>query len=88
MTATLTRGFDIGAEGFDYVVPVTLSGDGREALPLGHVDSPLTVYDETFDPSVLSSSTRATRADGFVVTDTGLRAGTAVDVVPYDVVER
>jgi molybdopterin molybdotransferase len=89
VTATLTRGFDIGAEGFDYVVPVTLSDDGgTKALPLGHVDSPLTVYDETFDPSVLSSSTRATRADGFVVTDTGLRAGTAVDVVPYDVVER
>ncbi len=88
VTATLTRGFDIGVEGFDYVVPVTLSADRGEALPLGHVDSPLTVYDETFDPSVLSSSTRATRADGFVVTDTGLRAGTAVDVVPYDVVER
>jgi molybdopterin molybdotransferase len=100
--ATLTRGFDIGAEGFDYVVPVTLSGgievgerDGdegdetvTEALPLGHVDSPLTVYDETFDPSVLSSSTRATRADGFVVTDSGLDAGTEVDVVPYDAVER
>jgi molybdopterin molybdotransferase len=46
------------------------------------------VYDKTFDPSVLSSSTRATRADGFVLTETGLRAGTAVDVVPYDVVER
>lgn len=90
VTATLTRGFDIGVEGFDYVVPVTLSGDGdeREALPLGHVDSPLTVYDETFDPSVLSSSTRATRADGFVVTDTGVEAGGTVDVVPYDVVER
>nr|WP_236639832.1 molybdopterin molybdotransferase MoeA [Salinigranum halophilum] len=87
VTATLSRGFDIGVEGFDYVVPVTLSGDD-EALPLGHVDSPLTVYDETFDPSVLSSSTRATRADGFVVTDSGIEAGTSVEVVPYDVVER
>ena len=92
--ATLARGFGIGAEGFDYVVPVTLTTDDGgtdgtvEALPLGHVDSPLTVYDETFDPSVLSSSTRATRADGFVVTDSGLDAGTSVDVVPYDAVER
>jgi molybdopterin molybdotransferase len=95
--ATLARGFEIGAEGFDYVVPVTLASDEGdddgnggtvEALPLGHVDSPLTVYDETFDPSVLSSSTRATRADGFVVTDSGLDAGTTVDVVPYDAVER
>ena len=88
VTASLTRGFGIGAEGFEYVVPVTLSDDGAEALPLGHVDSPLTVYDETFDPSVLSSSTRATRADGFVVTRTGLAAGAEVDVVPYDAVER
>ncbi|WP_425504783.1 molybdopterin molybdotransferase MoeA [Salinigranum marinum] len=95
--ATLARGFGIGAEGFDYVVPVTLTSDDGdddgtggtvEAFPLGHVDSPLTVYDETFDPSVLSSSTRATRADGFVVTDSGLDAGTSVDVVPYDAVER
>nr|WP_240137642.1 molybdopterin molybdotransferase MoeA [Salinigranum salinum] len=91
--ATLERGFEIGAPGFDYVVPVTLSGDDAsgelvEAFPLGHVDSPLKVYDETFDPSVLSSSTRATRADGFVVTDTGLDAGSPVDVVPYDAVER
>jgi molybdopterin molybdotransferase len=90
--ATLTRGFDVGAEGFDYVVPVTLSDtddDGlHEAMPLGHVDSPLQVYDATFDPSVLSSSTRATRADGFVVTDSGLDEGVVVDVVPYDAVER
>jgi molybdopterin molybdotransferase len=94
VTATLTRGFGIGAEGFDYVVPVTLSergaGAGTEttALPLGHVDSPLTVYDETFDPSVLSSSTRATRADGFIMTDTAVEAGTAVEVIRYDTVER
>jgi molybdopterin molybdotransferase len=91
--ATLARGFDVGAEGFDYVVPVTLSNtddddDLVEAMPLGHVDSPLQVYDTTFDPSVLSSSTRATRADGFVVTDAGLDEGAAVGVVPYDAVER
>jgi molybdopterin molybdotransferase len=130
LDARLARSVGIGVEGFDYVVPVTLSGgrgrDGNhgtdgvdgadeadtdstggadtngtgdantdgvdtgriEAMPLGHVDSPLTVYDETFDPSVLSSSTRATRADGFVLTRTGLEAGSSVEVVPYEAVER
>lgn len=83
--ATFSTDLGIGPEGFEYAVPVNLV-DG-EARPLGHVDSPLPVYDETFDPSVLSSSTRATRADGFVVTDSGLSAGETVSVVPYPVVE-
>jgi molybdopterin molybdotransferase len=56
-------------------------------MPLGHVDSALSVYEETFDPSVLSSSTRASRADGFVLTESGLAAGETVAVVPYPVVE-
>ncbi len=85
VSATLATDLGIGREGFEYVVPVTLEGD--EALPLGHVDSPLPVYDETFDASVLSSSTRATRADGFVITETDHAAGETVDVVPYPVVE-
>ena len=83
--ATLSTDLGIGPEGFEYVVPVAL--DGGEAVPLGHVSSPLPVYDETFDPSVLSSSTRATRADGFVVTESALAADETVDVVPYPVVE-
>jgi len=66
-------------------VPVTLS-DGT-AMPLGHADSSLRVYDRQFDPSVLSSSTKATRADGFVLTQSGLTAGETVRVVPYPVVE-
>jgi molybdopterin molybdotransferase len=66
-------------------VPVTV--DDGETMPLGHVDSPLEVYDETFDPSVLSSSTRATRADGFVITETDLAAGETVRVVPYPTIE-
>jgi molybdopterin molybdotransferase len=57
-------------------------------MPLGHADSDLAVYDEAFDPSVLSSSTRATRADGFVLTETGVERDEAVRVVPYPVVER
>lgn len=75
----------IGAEGFEYVVPVELT-DGR-ATPLGHRSSSLTVYDDVFDPSVLSSSTRATRADGFFVTESGVDEGERVQVVPYPVVE-
>jgi molybdopterin molybdotransferase len=85
VTATLSSTVGVGPSGFEYVVPVVLE-DG-EATPLGHVDSPLSVYEDTFDPSVLSSSTRASRADGFVITETGLSAGDTVDVVPYPVVE-
>ena len=75
----------LGPEGFEYAVPVTL--DGGTATPLGHVDSPLAVYEDTFDPSVLSSSTRATRADGFVRTEEPLDAGEQVRVVRYESVE-
>jgi molybdopterin molybdotransferase len=68
---------------------VTFEGDDDPpaAMPLGHVDSRLQVYDETYDPSVLSSSTRATRADGFFITTADRSAGETVRVVPYPVVE-
>lgn len=78
------------SEPFEYAVPVTLSEDEngqRTALPLGHAASPLGIYEETFDPSVLSSSTRATRADGFFFTESTVRADESVSVVPYEVVE-
>ncbi|WP_144901414.1 molybdopterin molybdotransferase MoeA [Halobellus captivus] len=61
--------------------------DHPTAMPLGHADSELSVYEDAFDPSVLSSSTRATRADGFVLTGEGVSRGQTVDVVPYSVVE-
>ncbi|TYL36975.1 molybdopterin molybdenumtransferase MoeA [Natronococcus pandeyae] len=77
---TLTHDIGLGPEGFTYVVPVVL--DGSDAVPLGHVDSPLAIYGERFDPSVLSSSTRAATADGFVTTTTDLVAGERVAVVP------
>jgi molybdopterin molybdotransferase len=86
VSARMARAVDIGVGGFDYAIPVTL--DDGDAMPLGHIDSALSVYEEVFDPSVLSSSTRATRADGFVLTDSGVARGDAVDVVPYPVVER
>ncbi|MDS0477277.1 molybdopterin molybdotransferase MoeA [Natrinema sp. 1APR25-10V2] len=83
--ATITSDVGIGTRGFEYAVPVTLN-EGQ-ATPLGHVDSPLEVYDETFDPSVLSSSTRATRADGIVLTESDLSAGDSVRVLSYSVLE-
>ncbi|OLZ39383.1 molybdopterin molybdenumtransferase MoeA [Natrinema saccharevitans] len=83
--ATLTCDVGIGTSGFEYAVPVTL--DEGDAVPLGHVDSPLEVYDETFDPSVLSSSTRATRADGIVLAESDLSTGESVRVIPYSVLE-
>jgi molybdopterin molybdotransferase len=85
LEATMAVDVDLGPEGFEYAIPVTL--DDGTAVPLGHVDSPLSVYERTFDPSVLSSSTRATRADGFVLTQSALPAEEPVDVIPYPAVE-
>lgn len=83
--AEMTHSVGVGSEGFEYAVPVQLE-DGT-ATPLGHVESSLEVYEETFDPSVLSSSTRATRADGFFVTEHTVETGESVAVVPYSVLE-
>lgn len=83
--AALARSVGIEDPAFEYAVPVSLDGD--EAFPLGHVDSPLSIYEGAFDASVLSSSTRASRADGFVLTRAPLDAGEAVDVVPYAAIE-
>lgn len=81
----------IGGETVEYAIPVTLDGGGPastpEATPLGHPDSGLAVYDRTFDPSVLASSTRATRADGLVLRRTGFEADEALAVVPYEALE-
>lgn len=83
--AEMTDCVDIGSEDFEYAIPVLLSG--KTATPLGHVDSPLSIYETTFDPSVLSASTRATRADGFLITNNSVKRGETVPVVPYEVVE-
>ncbi|WP_246308114.1 molybdopterin molybdotransferase MoeA [Halorarum salinum] len=83
--ATLTTDVSLGSEGFEYAIPVILT-DGM-AAPLGHNDSPLPVYTEMFDPSVVSSSTRASRADGFVLTREQISEGDSVAVIPYSVVE-
>lgn len=83
--ATFATSLDLGPAGFEYAVPVNV--DAGEAMPLGHVDSPLAVYDAVFDPSVVSSSTRATRADGFVLTESPIEEDETVEVVPYSAVE-
>jgi molybdopterin molybdotransferase len=83
--ATVSADVGLGPEGFEYAIPVVR--EGEEAVPLGHASSALSVYEETFDPSVLSSSTRATRADGLVFTRSALSAGETVSVVPYPVLE-
>jgi len=85
VTAEAADSVAIPVEGFEYAIPVTL--DDGTASPLGKRGSALAVYDETFDPSVLSSSTRATRADGFVLTESDIQADEAIDVVPYRVLE-
>lgn len=87
--ATLEQSIDIGPEGFEYMIPVTLEKgpEDYEVIPLGHVDSPLSVYDEKFNPSVLSSSTRASRANGLIVTQTALESGETVSVIPYSTLE-
>ncbi|QFU83231.1 molybdopterin molybdotransferase MoeA [Natronorubrum aibiense] len=86
VSARMARDVDIATPGFTYGIPVTLE-DGV-AMPLGHVDSPLAVYEDTFDPSVLSSSTRASLADGFVLTTDAVAADEDVAVVPCDALER
>ncbi len=95
MSARIDADVELPVEGFAYAIPVTIANDGtltndaanRVATPLGQTGSGLSVYDRTFNPSVLSSSTRASRADGFVLTESGLSADESVDVVPYPVVE-
>ena len=91
--ATAARAVEVGPTGFEYAVPVAADGglsaapDVPAVMPLGHEDSQLRCYREQFDPSVVSANTRATRADGLVVTETGFEAGERVDVVPFGVVE-
>ncbi|MFB6111195.1 MAG: molybdopterin molybdotransferase MoeA [Halobacteriaceae archaeon] len=83
VAATMSVDVELGPEGFEYVIPVTLEEGTAE--PLGHTSSALTVYEETFDPSVLSSTTRTTRADGVIITTSELSADETVQVIPYDV---
>ncbi|WP_410766165.1 molybdopterin molybdotransferase MoeA [Haloferax sp. DFSO60] len=86
VTARMARDVGLAVPGFTYGIPVTLE-DGV-AMPLGHADSALSVYEETFDPSVLSSTTRASTADGVILTEDPVAADEQVAVVPFSVLER
>lgn len=72
----------IPTEGFTYVVPVRVS-DGT-AWPLGREggDGPA-IYGETFNPSVISSASRVSMMDGYVVTERGLDADEIVGVTLF-----
>jgi molybdopterin molybdotransferase len=66
----------------EYAVPVVFDG---AAVPLGHADSALEIYDERFAPGLVAANTRVTTADGIVLADDSLAAGEPVEVVPYRV---
>jgi molybdopterin molybdotransferase len=69
----------------EYALPVVLDDD--RATALGHVDSSLPLYEDRFAPGLVAASTRATLADGFVLTETALEPGEPVAVVRYPSVE-
>ncbi|EMA49668.1 molybdopterin molybdotransferase MoeA [Halococcus thailandensis] len=83
VTAGLTSAVEIPDDEREYAVPVVL--DGNEAIPLGHADSSLPIYDERFAPGLVSANTRTTTADGIVLAEHSLDAGQPVAVVPYRV---
>jgi molybdopterin molybdotransferase len=82
-SVTLERDLAVPDGDAEYAVPVALT-DG-DAMPLGHVDSALPLFERRFRPGRLASSTRATRADAIWLTDQGGAAGEQVSVVPVGV---
>lgn len=85
ISGEFSHDLELGTDGFEYAIPVEY--DDGIVRPLGHTDSDLPIYEETFNPSVLSSSTRATRADGFVLRTESLHTGEQVAMIPYSAVE-
>ena len=83
----LSRDVKVSREGFEYIVPVMFEKDGRGAMPLGHIDSPLQIFDGVFNSSVLSSSTRAVQADGFFIMMSDVERGSVVKIVPYTAIQ-
>ena len=69
----------------EYAVPVAFEGGG--AVPLGHAESALSIYEERFAPGLVSANTRVTTADSIVLAERSLETGESVDVVPYRVLE-
>ncbi|HET7324956.1 MAG TPA: molybdopterin molybdotransferase MoeA [Halococcus sp.] len=77
------RRVEIPEDDLEYAVPVVIE-NGR-AMPLGHVDSSLSLYEDSFAPGLVAANTRATLADGFVLTDSSLESNESVEIVPYRV---
>lgn len=101
LRASATVDIELGPDG-ECLIPVAVDGDGEQVVPTdrgragsdgradrtaGPIDA--TPADDTyvFRPSVLSSMTRATRADGFVLTDEPIERGETIDVIPYAGIE-
>lgn len=84
ISTTLATRVRLPEADFEYAVPVSLDG---EAMPYGHAESPLSLYEERFAPGRVASSTRVLLADGLVVTRTAIDADDRVEVVPYEVIE-
>lgn len=85
VTRTIDTSVSCPVAGFHYAIPVTY--DNQTATPLGHENSELQIYSETYNPSVLSSSTRATRARGFVLSENGVERGEAAEIVPFTTIQ-
>ncbi|MUW14906.1 molybdopterin molybdenumtransferase MoeA [Halorubrum sp. CBA1125] len=85
LTASLRRDLAVSDDPLEYAVPVTLTDEG--AMPLGHVDSVLPVFERRYRPGRLAASTRATRADAVWITERGGEEGDSIAVVPMEVVQ-
>jgi molybdopterin molybdotransferase len=83
VTMALAHHVEVPDDDREYAVPVVFDDD--TAIPLGHADSALAIYDEQFAPGLVAANTRVTTADGIVLADDSLAAGEAVGVVPYGV---
>jgi molybdopterin molybdotransferase len=89
LQATADHDIALGPAG-ECLIPVVLEEEtGKEPERTARqLDAEPGAETATFRPSVLSSMTRATRADGFVLTDEPIAAGEPIDVVPYAGVEQ
>jgi molybdopterin molybdotransferase len=80
---TLCRPLEVPGDDVTFAVPVTMTERG--AVPLGHAESSLSVFDDRFRPGRIASSSRATRADALWLTETGAAAAEEISVVPMEV---
>ncbi|UIP00451.1 molybdopterin molybdotransferase MoeA [Halobaculum sp. CBA1158] len=85
VTATATSRVAFPSDSVEYAVPVAL--DDGDVTPVGQGDGPEALYGERFRPGRVASATRATLADGLLVTDDDVAAGDRVAVTPYGVIE-